>query len=335
MNKKPRIVFFGELESYYSRAHYLALGEATVVLWVASHNPSTGAISPRKAFWSARDLAARLAVRAGFEVEMQKHFGRPMALFGEPQVRVHFTQPKFTTLAEQISQLEPDIIVSAGFRKILPPSVLALPKLGAFNCHPSPLPRYAGANPWFWILLNGEKQTAVTIHQMVAAADAGDIVAQAWFPVDARMNYQQLYNRSTILGAVQLRDNLRLWKQGVFKRMPQDLSQRTYFKEPIDADYQINWSWSAERIINLVRAATPAPGAWTTIRGQRVIVLRARRIAKRQAVPGTIVQMDRAGFCVACGDDAVQIDRVALKHVELRMNEVIRMTGLSRGATLE
>lgn len=334
MDGKPRIVFFGELESYYSRAHYIALREAQVVLWVASHNPLTGSISPRKAFWSARDLAERLSVRAGFEVEMQRHFGRPMALLREPNVRLHFTRSKFMTLAEQIRELEPDLIVSAGFRKILPPSILELPKLGAFNCHPSPLPRYAGSNPWFWILLNGEKQTAVTIHQMVATADAGDILGQQWFPVDAHMNYQQLYNRSTILSAVQLRKNLRFWSKGIQTRMPQDLSQRTYFRVPHDSDYQINWGLPAERILNLVRAAAPAPGAWTTMQGQRLIILRARRAAKHQAAPGTIVQMDRVCLCVACGDDAVQIDRVALRHVELPMNEVIPKLGLYVGATL-
>ncbi|HUS17385.1 MAG TPA: formyltransferase family protein, partial [Chloroflexia bacterium] len=161
-----RVVFFGEPASTFSRLHLAVLRQSTdVVLWV--HSPRAGHAMPRSGFRSPRDLVSRLAVRAALEAHAMRCLGRPAAMLGEPAGPVYAAARRDPHLAARVAAAAPDLLISAAFGQILPTAVLATARLGGFNCHPSPLPRYAGSNPWFWILKGGETQSAVTVHRMV------------------------------------------------------------------------------------------------------------------------------------------------------------------------
>lgn len=332
---KLRVVFFGELGSTFSRLHYAVLKKkAHVLLWVAGRNDSASNGVRRQAFLSAEDWLERFEIRSIFEWQTFKSLGIPLNLAGPSDCPIRFTSRNDANLADDLAALSPDLIVSAGFSRILPEPVLGLPRLGAFNCHPSPLPRYAGSNPWFWILRNGETESAVTIHRMIAEADAGDIVRQQRFPVSATANHQQLYNDSSLRSALLLKTCLDLWKENILGGHPQDLSKRSFFHAPNDDDYRIGWMNQVHQIQNLVRAASPSPRAWTRIRGQRFAVCSVAPVLGG-APPGTIIHAGRNGVRVACEDGAIDILVAALDGKELRGARISHVLRISEGNTLD
>ncbi len=306
---KLRIVFFGELSSTFTRLHYEVLrGETDVALWVASRTTADGsAAKHRQGFWSPADFAARLGLRVSIEMQTLRHFGKPLSLLGGAECPIYFMKKRDTEITRVVSEAKPDMIISAGFSRILPHSVLELAPRGAFNSHPSLLPKFAGCNPWFWILRSGETETAATIHRMVADVDAGNIVKQRRFHLKPTANQQSFYNEASLRSALLLKECLAVWKRGeTLPETPQDLSKQTNFPAPRDADFRIVWEQSAQEIANLIRAANPSPGAWTTFDGQRFIVRRIKRI-EGQNVPGTITNADGRGVDVACKDAVIRI----------------------------
>src|SRR5262249_36377935 len=148
-------------------------------------------VATRQPFHSRHDMLARLWTRATLEAAALRAFHQPLATLRQPNCPIYWMRRNDPEVLTRVKDAEPDLILSAGFNRILPESVLSLARLGAFNCHPAPLPRYAGANPWFWMLRAGETSGAVTIHRMITQVDAGAIVAQRMFPLGANINHQQ------------------------------------------------------------------------------------------------------------------------------------------------
>jgi methionyl-tRNA formyltransferase len=325
-----RIIFLGELGSTFSRLHYEVLErEARVVLWVAGQKKSDVKARSRESFRSVRDWWERLKIRSTLELETFTRLGVPLSLMRTPACPIYFTYHKDPSLWNIIEELNADLIVSAGFSRILPENILALPRLGAFNCHPSPLPRYAGSDPWFWILRRGETESAVTVHRMVAEADAGAIVNQKRFPVPRTVNHQQLYNYSSLESALLLKECVDLWVKEIYKEVPQDLTQRSFFPAPRREDYQIDWTRSARDIENLVRASSPAPGAWTVVEGRHFAVRKIEAIDGCTSNPGVITQLDRKGLSVCCGEGGVRIRTIELEGKEVREAEIHRALRVS------
>ena len=330
-NQRLRAVFFGEVGSTFSQLHLAVLaGHADVLLWVAGRTQSATS-APRQSFVSALDWWERFTIRARLEWQTWRHLGAPIGLFQSPACPVHLVTRNDLDLIKTLTDLQIDLILSAGFSRILPKEILDIPKLGAFNCHPSPLPRYAGSNPWFWILRNGEAKMAVTIHRMVAEADAGQIVRQSWFDISPQTNHQQLYNESSQQSARLLRECLDSWQQGIFEETFQDQGQRSFFSAPREGDYQIDWTQSARQIQNLVRASSPAPGAWTCARGQRFTVRQVIVEGAKGTSPGMIVSVNREGVRVECADGVVRVCAVVLNEREARGAAMARALGVSAG----
>lgn len=334
VTRRLRVIFFGEPSSTFSRLHYFVLRQhrlAEVAAWIASPVGRLGG-DRRAPFVSASDAVERLALRLSIESQTLRHLRMPLAMINmrAPKVRISRIRND-GTLADDIMALRPDLIVSAGFRQILPPAILDIPRLGAFNCHPSPLPRYAGSDPWFWILKGGEVESAVSIHRMVGEVDAGDIVLQRRFPIGERTNYQGFYNRSSLEGALLLRECIGRWVAGTAGEHPQDLTQRTVFPAPRERDYEIDWAGTMMQIEALVRAAAPAPCALMRVRGQRVRIRRCEREPKIFGNPGTVVRTSPKDFVVACGDGSIRIARGALGAVEAGGPRMAQDLGLSVG----
>lgn len=323
MTERLRVIFFGELGSTFSLIHYAVLGAHTnVLLWVAGRKPSRTAPAARQPFSSFSDFWERLQGRSKLELEAIRLIRRPLIGLNIA-APIRFTSRGDADLASSLSALHPDLIVSAGFSRLIAPTILALPRLGAFNCHPSPLPRYAGSNPWFWMLKSGERQSAVTLHRMVLEADAGNIVRQEFLAIAPIANHQQLYNDTSVKSAALLSECLAQWKDGPLNESSQDLSRRTFFAAPNDDDRRIDWSLSSEQILNLVRATSPAPGAWAVINGKRCIIRRTSRMEGRGDV-GKIIRPIHDGVIVGCGDGALLVRAAQVEGHELRGLQIAR-----------
>lgn len=177
-------------------------------------------------------------------------------------------------LAEQLAPNVFDLFALASYGKILPQALLDLPALGALNVHPSLLPKYRGATPIQSALLAGETRTGVSIMLMDAGMDTGDLVLQEPVEINADDDYGALEDRLALFGGDLLGDAIDLAQRGPLPRHPQ--TGEPSATRPIRKDdLLIDWSWPPERIVNAVRAFSPAPGARAVIDGESVKLLRA------------------------------------------------------------
>lgn len=236
-------------------------------------------------------------------------------------------------LPEHLAALRPDFLFSFHYRDLLPERVLALAARGAFNLHPSLLPRYRGRAPVNWVLLQGEAQTGVTLHHMAARADAGDIVAQVAVDIADEdtaftLNLKLLEAAEPLLLAA-----LPQIKQGCAPRRRQDLSHSSYFGRRKPEDGLMDWGKGREALRNQVRAlAWPYPGAFTLANGRRLAVWEAAR-AEGAGEPGEVLGL--SPFVVACGQGALEIvSAQAVGGERLTGAEAAQALGLVAGARL-
>lgn len=280
-----RVLFFGYSQIGHRAVHLLA-ERRDDVLAVVTHRDD-----PRENRWYK--TPAEAAAEHGFRVIYAEDLGPGGA--------------------EELAQsLAPDLLLSVFYRDLLPDGVLRSARLAALNLHPSLLPAYRGRAPLNWALVNGERETGVTLHHMVAKADAGDIVAQRKIPIEPRETALSLYLKIEQAGIEILAEALPLVEAGTAPRLPQDLSRSTYFGRRRPEDGRIDWSWPAERIDRLVRAvAPPWPGAFAEIEGRRVVVAQGEPAelisSENRPTPGT-VRRDGDHLFVATGDRWFRID---------------------------
>ncbi|MGA9721521.1 MAG: formyltransferase [Candidatus Binatus sp.] len=217
-------------------------------------------------------------------------------------------------VAAKIGAMKPSIIYSFSYRHLIPESVLELAALGAFNLHPSLLPAYRGRAPVNWMLVNGEREAGVTLHHMVARADAGDIVGNRAVAIDDSDTALTLYRKLVPLG-VELIDELHpKIVAGTAPRRMMDISKGSYFGRRRPEDGRIDWRWPARRIFNLVRAVThPYPGAFCFVSGKKLLVWEAKIGAENgtDGEPGRVLRETPDGALeIAAGDGSV-IVRIA------------------------
>jgi UDP-4-amino-4-deoxy-L-arabinose formyltransferase/UDP-glucuronic acid dehydrogenase (UDP-4-keto-hexauronic acid decarboxylating) len=227
----------------------------------------------------------------------------------------------------------PDYIFAFYWRSLLPLPLLELARRGAFNLHGSLLPHYRGRAPLNWVLVRGETATGVTLHHMVARADAGDIVAQAPVPIAYEDTAFTLQQKLLAASAELLARHLPLIAGGSAARTPQDLSQGSYFGRRTPEDGRIDWRLPAEAVRNLVRAVThPFPGAFSELQGCRVFIWDAS-VVQAEAAPGMVVSA--APLVVACGTGGLLIRSAQLEGGAQAAGETLAVTlGLSAGAAI-
>jgi methionyl-tRNA formyltransferase len=206
-----------------------------------------------------------------------------------------------------VRRLAPELILSFYYRRLLPPEILAVPRLGAFNMHGSLLPKYRGRAPINWALVHGERETGATLHVMEARADAGDIVDRQAVPIGPEDDIGAVSARVAEAARRVLERNLEALLGGTAPRRPQDESQATTFPARTPEDGRIDWRRSAAEIFNLVRAVThPYPGAFTEHGGRRFTIWWARPVPRTGAArPGEV--LSGAPLRVAAGNGALDI----------------------------
>lgn len=207
---------------------------------------------------------------------------------------------------EELAAFRPELIVVVAYGKLLPKGILEMPKLGCINVHSSLLPKYRGAAPINWAVINGEEETGVTVQYIAEAMDVGDIIAQSKTAIDPDESVETLYDRLAEMGAELLSKAVTDIANGTAVRTPQDDSQATYAPMLSRELSPIDWNKTAKEIHNQVRGLTPWPATSMEVAGTAFKVYAVEETGTETSkAPGSLVGTDKKGILMACGDGKV------------------------------
>jgi len=213
--------------------------------------------------------------------------------------------------ADELRALAPDLCVVVAYGKILPPDVLATPRYGCLNVHASLLPKYRGAAPIQWAIIRGERETGVTLMQMDAGMDTGDMLGKRTLAIDEWVTAGQLHTRLAPLGAELLLEGLAKLKAGTLERQKQNDAEATMAPMLTKETGRVDFAAGARAVRDLVRGCDPWPTAYTLLGGEPLKLFRAKIVSGR-GTPGVVLGADRDGLIVGCGDDAVAFAELQL-----------------------
>ena len=212
---------------------------------------------------------------------------------------------------QQMKQLAPDLYVVVAFGQILPQSLLDVPTRGAINIHASLLPRYRGAAPIQWAIINGDRETGVTTMMMDKGMDTGDILLMEKTHIGPAETAADLHDRLSEMGARVLIRTLEKLLNGTLQRTPQDHAAATLAPMLKKKDGLIDWSMAAEQIECLIRGMTPWPGAYTFSNQMRLKIFKASVLEREISVPpGTILECIPGELRVATGKWALAVQEI-------------------------
>ena len=217
---------------------------------------------------------------------------------------------------EQMRGLAPDLIVVAAYGQILPQALLDIPRYGCLNVHTSLLPKYRGAAPIQWAILNGETETGVTLMKMNAGLDTGDIVVQESTEIQREDDAITLHERLAGIGADLLVRSIPDFVSGKLSAKPQPHAGVTYAPKIKKEDGAVDWRQPALAIWNRIRALVPWPGAFTHLADNNkpcLVKLWQGEVADRSGSPGEILEVSKGRLVVGCGGQALQILQLQLE----------------------
>jgi methionyl-tRNA formyltransferase len=209
---------------------------------------------------------------------------------------------------EDMKNLAPDIMITCAFGQILSQEILQIPKLGVINIHASLLPKYRGASPIHFALLNGENKTGVTIMKTDIGIDTGDMIAQREISIGENETCGELFDRLSLLGAELIVETLPSIIEGSARYIKQDDDLATLTKIIKKEMALIDWADSANAIYNKIRAFNPAPVAFCYLNGEPFKIYSAK-VVKGDGEPSEILQADNE-FIIACGEGALSLKKV-------------------------
>ena len=216
-----------------------------------------------------------------------------------------------TEVHAQLAALNCDLIVVVAYGKLLPGEILSIPPLGCINIHASLLPRYRGAAPVQWAVLNGESETGVTAIYMSKELDSGDILLAKKTRIDDDETAAELYDRLSTLGADLLSETALAISRGVTVRVPQIDAEATYAPSLHKEMSPIDWNKTAFEIQCAVRGLTPWPVATASVGGTVLRVFSVDIEANEsEKMPGEIISADNRGIKIACADAAIIINEL-------------------------
>lgn len=230
-------------------------------------------------------------------------------------------QPEKIIDAEsELKKINPDIIILSAYGQIIPKNILEIPKYGALNVHPSLLPKYRGASPVQTAILNGDKETGVTIYFMDEKMDHGPIISQKTFEVSEGRNFQGLKEDLAKIGVKLLIEALPKLKKNEIKATPQNESLATYTKIITKEDGHINWDNSAHQIERMLRAYQKWPGIWTIWekndkKAQRIKILAAevKKLPENKDQTGYVVISPENELLITCRDNYLKVLELQLE----------------------
>lgn len=225
-------------------------------------------------------------------------------------------QPEKISQSEDLQtliDLKPDLIVTAAFGQILPKALLDAPRLGAINVHASLLPKYRGGAPIHQAIIDGEKETGVTIMYMAPKLDAGDIISQQAIDIEANDDVGSMHDKLSFLGADLLAKTLPDIINGTNERIEQNEEEATFASNISREDERIDWSKSAQDIYNHIRGLSPWPVAYTKLDDKNVKLYQAHIVEGKEGKPGEIIETTKKAIIVGTGSS----DAIALTDIQL------------------
>jgi methionyl-tRNA formyltransferase len=211
---------------------------------------------------------------------------------------------------QQMQTLGPDLVAVAAYGQILPKALLDLPRFGCINVHTSLLPKYRGAGPIQWALLNGETETGVTIMKMDEGLDTGAILDQQSTLIRPQDNAQTLHDRLATMGADLLVRSIPRYVAGELPPRPQPAQGASYAPKIKKEDGRLDWSQPARVLWNRVRGLVPWPGAFTSIPGKpqpQLLKIWEAQVVEATGPQGELLRADKSGLLVGCGEQALRI----------------------------
>ncbi len=234
-------------------------------------------------------------------------------------------QPVRIKTPEAIAQLKEypaDVYVVAAFGQILSQEILDMPPYGCLNIHASLLPKYRGASPIQHVLIEGEEKTGITIMQMDAGLDTGDMLYKKELEIDSRDTFETLHDKLMVLGGEAIAEALPLLEEGVLEGEKQQDEASCYASLIRKEMGRIDFTKSAAEIDRLIRGMNPWPSAFTTYHGKQLKIWQAMPEktdceysagAKADLLPGQVLEVCKDSFVVACGEDALRVQEVQLE----------------------
>ena len=212
----------------------------------------------------------------------------------------------------QLREMNPDLIVVAAFGQLLSQEILSMPKYGCINVHASLLPKYRGAAPIHYAIMQGEKESGVTIMQMDIGMDTGDMLKKVVVPISENMTMGELHDELKVKGAellLEVIDEIDAGKAQPEKQNEEEATYASLLKRDME---RIDWSKAAADIHNLIRGFNPAPGAFTKLPDGKNLKIWGSRLTDKTAAaePGTVVEATKHSFFVACGEGVLEIIEV-------------------------
>lgn len=232
---------------------------------------------------------------------------------------------------EKLSSLNPDAIVVVAYGQILREEILNMPKYGCINVHASLLPKYRGAAPINWVIIDGEAETGVTIMQMAKGLDTGDMMEKASLKIPEDMTAGELHDRLMDMGADLLIKTLDKLERGEIVKEEQDDSASSYAHMMDKGLGKIDWSKSSRDIFNLIRGTQPWPGTYFNYDDKVIKVRRSSLLQESTSQePGTIIDVSKDGIKVATGDGVI-----LLEEIQIQGKRWMTVEEFLRGNTLE
>lgn len=237
---------------------------------------------------------------------------------------------------DKIKSLNPDVIVVVAFGQILPKEILEIPKLGCINVHVSLLPKYRGAAPINWVIINGEEKTGVTTMFMDEGLDTGDMILKTEVNLDENITAGELHDKMMNIGAETLKETLRLIEEGNAPREVQNHEEFSYAPIMNKSLGNIDFSKSAREIHNLVRGVNPWPSAYTTYNDVIMKVWKTKVLDEKSTKDvGTIIDVSKDGIKVSTIDNVLLIEEIQMPNKKrMLVGEYIKGNTIETGLVL-
>ncbi len=235
----------------------------------------------------------------------------------------------------QLTELSPDIIVVVAYGKILPIEVINYPKFGCVNLHVSLLPKYRGAAPMQRAIMDGESETGVTVMQMDAGLDTGDVISCERFPIEKDDDFEAVHDKSAEIGAGLLSKTLDDIFCGRAVRTPQDDSLASYAKKIEKSDAKIDFTKTARELDFIIRGTTPIPGAFAYL-GDKMLKICKAEVVSGKGQAGEVISLDGGKITIACGEGALAVG-VVIPEGKSKMSaaDFIRGRKIAKGDILK
>lgn len=290
-------------------------------------------------------------VREGYEVtavitQPDKPKGRGNKLTPPPvkeyadRQGIRVLQPSKVKTADSVTLLKgigPDLLVTVAYGQLLSKDILDIPTLGCINVHGSLLPKYRGAAPIHWAVINGEPETGVTTMYTDIGMDTGDMLLKRAVNISESMTVGELHDKLSEIGADVLIETLRELEKGTLERLPQPNGEASYAPIIKKEVGRINWLKSSLEIHNLVRGTNPWPGSYSHYKGERIRIWKTSVINDSNALkkPGTIYGVGNGGMIVATGSGYLTIDEIQFDSSKrMSVEEYVRGHRIDEGEVL-